>query len=113
MSDYKESYIRISPSKARKLLRKNPYIVLIDVRTPEEYIEGHIPGSINIPLQVLDLEIDNLLIYPYTPIMVYCKTGVRAASAAAILSQMCFQNVYTLGGIEDWPYEIEKCLYWL
>jgi phage shock protein E len=112
MSHHGESYIKISPSKARKLLRREPDTLLVDVRNPEEYIEGHIPGSINIPLQVLGWEMDSLSVCPYTPIMVYCKTGVRAASAASILVQKCFQNVYTLGGIESWPYEIESFMGW-
>ena len=112
MSSYSESYIKVSPSRARKLLYRDPNILLIDVRDPEEYMDGHIPGSINIPLQVLDFEIDNLPVCPYTTIMVYCKTGVRAATAASILNQEGFQNVYTLGGIENWPYEIISYMGW-
>lgn len=105
MSRYRENYIKISPSKARKLLKSDPYILLIDVRTPEEYVEENIPGSTNIPLEVLAWEINNLSCSPYTHIMVYCKSGKRAASAATILVQSGFQTVYNLGGINDWPYE--------
>lgn len=105
MNHHTREYYKISPSKARELIYTNPYILLIDVRDPEEYYEEHIPGSINIPLQVLDTEIVNLSVNPSTPIILYCKMGMRAASGASLLYQMGFQNLYVFGGIDDWKYE--------
>lgn len=99
-------YKNISPSKGRKQLKQDPNILLIDVRNQEEYSEGHIPNSINIPLEVLEWEISNLQLSPYVPIMVYCKTGIRATSAACILVSLGFITVYNLGGIQRWPYKI-------
>jgi rhodanese-related sulfurtransferase len=108
MSYYERTYKNITPSRARKLLKHDPDILLIDVRSPEEYMEGHIPGSINIPVEVLEWEICNLQISPYVPIMVYCKTGLRATSAAWLLVSLGFNTVYNLGGIQNWPYKIER-----
>ena len=105
MSGYEKGYVKISPSKARKAIKENPYILLVDVREPEEYYSAHIPGSINIPLQTLGWGIMNMSLSPYYPIICYCKTGIRAASAANMLTDMGFQNVYTMGGIKNWPYE--------
>ncbi|MDP4090440.1 MAG: rhodanese-like domain-containing protein [Bacillota bacterium] len=108
MNGYVKNYTRISPATARKLLMSTPGILLIDVRNPEECASGYIPGSINMPLQYLQWGIRNLPVGPYTPIITYCQAGMRAASAATLLVQTGFQNVYTFGGIENWPYEIVK-----
>jgi phage shock protein E len=112
MSRNRKNYIKISPSKGRSLLMRDPDIILIDVRTHEEYAFENIPGSINIPLEVLEWQIFNLPINPYTPVMIYCKSGVRAALAASILIHMGFQTVYTLGGILNWPYETVGYAVW-
>jgi rhodanese-related sulfurtransferase len=106
MNCYESYYQSVSPSEGRKLLKRNRDILLIDVRSPEEYTAGHIPGSVNIPIEVLEWELFNLQLSPYTPIMVYCKSGIRATSAACILISLGFINVYNLGGIQRWPYKI-------
>lgn len=111
MGSTRNHYIKISPSKARRLLMEDPYIVLIDVRTPEEYDAEHIPGSINIPVQAIAWEIHEVPICLFTPLIVYCKTGIRACEAASILTRIGFQTVYTFGGIQKWPYET-VCMRW-
>ncbi|MDX2140203.1 MAG: rhodanese-like domain-containing protein [Chloroflexota bacterium] len=74
--------------------------ILVDVRTPEEYAEGHIAGSVNIPLQGLE---NRLSEFPTDrPIVVYCRSGNRSAQAATILQGAGFTPVYDLGGIIDW-----------
>ncbi|WP_163195446.1 rhodanese-like domain-containing protein [Clostridium thermarum] len=108
MSYWKMPYKNILPSRARKLLNHDPNILLIDVRSPEEYMEAHIPGSVNIPIEFLEWEICNLQLSPLIPIMVYCKTGLRATSAAWLLISLGFITVYNLGGIDRWPYRLER-----
>lgn len=73
-----------------------PGAVLLDVRTPQEYRQGHIPGSENIPLQALE-EAGR---YPKdTPIFVYCHSGSRSRQAAAMLGAMGYTQVKNIGGI--------------
>lgn len=72
--------------------------VLLDVRTPEEYAEGHIEGSKNIPLQ--NIETAELIIKDKeTPLFVHCRSGARSAQATGILKRMGYTNVEDIGGI--------------
>lgn len=87
--------------------RSSEGAMLLDVRGADEYAEGHIPGSVNIPLQVLptkqglpeDLE---------TPLFVYCRSGGRSRRAAAFLEKIGYRNVKNIGGIMNWEGEIKK-----
>lgn len=83
-------------------------MILMDVRTPEEYDSGHINKSINIPIQIFEEEIKAKNYSKNDFIVVYCKSGIRSKKAAQILDSLGFTNVYTLGGIMDWPYEITQ-----
>jgi phage shock protein E len=73
---------------------------LIDVRTPEEYSNGHIPNAINIHIDTLQGRLDE--IPEDMPVVVYCRSGNRSATAARILIIGGFEEVYDLGGIQDW-----------
>ncbi len=74
--------------------------VLIDVRTPEEFDSGHIRNAINISVEILP---DRLNEVPSDlPIVVYCRSGNRSATAAQILVSAGYQSVYDLGGIQTW-----------
>ena len=74
--------------------------VLVDVRTPEEFATGHIPGAINISVQTLP---DRLNEIPADEtIVVYCRSGNRSATATDILVNAGYAPVYDLGGIQDW-----------
>ena len=81
--------------------------ILLDVRTPQEYAEGHIPGGKNLPLQNIDkaaVIIDN----KDTPLFVHCLSGGRSRQAAAILKQMGYTNVTNIGGIADYHGKVER-----
>ena len=81
--------------------------VLLDVRTPEEYGEGHIPESKNVPLQTLDkvrLFVDN----KDTELFVYCYSGARSRQAAAALAQMGYTKVNNIGGISSYRGKVER-----
>ena len=78
---------------------------VIDVREPGEYLAGHLPGAINIPRGVLEFKIgDNAaLANKDLPIVLYCKTGGRAALAALNLQRMGYARVRSLtGGFDGW-----------
>lgn len=83
----------------------SPIWLVIDVREPEEYAQGHIPGAINIPRGILEFKISNepSLQDLAHPIIVYCKTSGRAALSVATLGKMGFKNVVSLkGGFDSW-----------
>lgn len=78
---------------------------VIDVREPGEYLAGHLPGAVNIPRGVLEFKIgDNaVLANKDLPIVLYCKTGGRAALSAVNLQRMSYAQVRSLtGGFDGW-----------
>lgn len=79
--------------------------VLLDVRTPEEYHEGHIAGSINIPLQNIRGVQTQISSFD-TPIFAYCASGARSAQAAQYLHEVGYTNVTNIGGIHAYRGEI-------
>ncbi|MEZ0323550.1 MAG: rhodanese-like domain-containing protein [Hydrogenothermaceae bacterium] len=86
------------------LINKEKDVVILDVRTPTEYKDdGHIPGSILIPVQVLPQSIKELEKFKDKKILVYCRSGNRSAVASRFLEQNGFKQVYNLkGGIIEW-----------
>ncbi len=99
---------KISPEEGKELLEKTPDAVLLDVRFMEEYEEIRIPGSILIPVTELADRLDELPKDAQKPIVVYCRSGNRSATAAGILIDAGFPLVYDMGGINNWPFETEK-----
>lgn len=74
--------------------------LLVDVRTPEEYAEGHIANSVNIPLQELTSRLNEI---PHdTPVILYCRSGNRSNQALNLLVGEGYANLYDMGGIIDW-----------
>ena len=74
---------------------------LIDVRTPEEYMTGHAPGSVNLPLDSIfagTKPSDDTS----TKVYVYCRSGNRSAQAAQKLRDLGFANITDIGGLADW-----------
>ena len=95
------AYKTISASDARAMIQSSPNLLVVDVRTPEEYAQGHLAGAVNISLSDLPLRIGSL--DPNRPILVYCRTGHRSAQASAILVNAGFTQVYNMaGGITAW-----------
>lgn len=74
--------------------------VLYDVRTPEEYNEGHFAGAENVPLQTLQQNIFPAVAKD-TTIYVYCRSGNRSSQAAALLEKEGYTSVVDLGGLQD------------
>ena len=81
--------------------------VLLDVRTPQEYREGHIPGSKNVPLQQLD-KISSVTDNKDVPMFVYCYSGGRSRQAASMLQHMGYANVTNIGGIAAYQGKVER-----
>ena len=74
---------------------------LVDVRTPQEFAEGHLPGAVNIPLDQLERRVGEIGA-PDTKVVLYCRTGRRSAQAEGLLRARGFQDVLNLGGMSAW-----------
>ena len=90
---------RVEASTARQLVSRGA--VLVDVRTPREYHNGHIEGSINIPLGELSSRMDDVRELG-EPLVVYCRSGSRSAMALGLLQREGVRHVYDLGAKSNW-----------
>ena len=96
------AYGEINIEKARELIETKPSLVIVDVRTPEEYATGYIEGAINLCVECnTQLLLDNL--NPNDEILLYCRTGRRSENAMTILNDNGYKKVYNMaGGILAW-----------
>ncbi len=86
-----------------KKLRSDPDVAVVDVREPDDWKSGTIPGAATIPRGVLELKIDQVTSNKDKKIVVYCGGGSRSALAAYMLQRMGFRNVLSLaGGYRAW-----------
>ena len=81
--------------------------ILLDVRTPQEYRDGFIPGSKNVPLQAID-KVAELVENKDTALYVYCHSGSRSRQAAGILEYLGYSNVTDIGGIAAYRGKVES-----
>jgi phage shock protein E len=97
-------YMRITPADAKLKREKDPNVVFVDVRKPEENVTGYISGSINLTYGIAT-QADYELVLPdkSIPIIVYCASGIRSAKAAALLVSWGYLNVYDMGKVADYP----------
>lgn len=94
----------ITGTQAKALVRTQKAL-LLDVRTAEEFAEGHLEGAINIPVQVLEVKLSSLPAKKDQDIVVYCRSGRRSATAKAILEKAGFTKVHDLGAMANWNKE--------
>lgn len=95
----------VTPEEARTLVAWPPGVLVVDVRTAEEYDAGRLPGARRVQLDEIAAAIDagEFPATPDAPLLVYCRAGSRSAQAAALLSERGFRRVYDLeGGITAW-----------
>ena len=97
--------LRIDPIEAKKRIDTEKGIILLDVRTQEEYLENHIPRGTLIPLSVLARDASKKLPDKQATIFVYCRSGNRSRSAVKMLLKQGYTNIFDLGGIIRWPYK--------
>ena len=86
--------------------RAVPQAILLDVRTPEEYGGGHVPGSRNLPLQQIE-KITAIAEKKETPLFVYCQSGARSRQAVSLLQRMGYENVNNIGGMSAYRGKVE------
>lgn len=101
-------YRQMSAEEAKNLMDSEENYVILDVRTQEEYDQGHIPGALLIPHDAIAKQAQDILTDKNQLILVYCRSGNRSKQASASLVELGYTNVVEFGGINDWPYEIEE-----
>jgi len=101
-------YKKISAADAKARMDSGDEIIILDVRTKEEYDAGHIKGAILVPNETIIDEQPDLLPDLDAEILVYCRSGNRSAQAANKLLAIGYTNVVDFGGIIDWPYDVVK-----
>ncbi len=98
---------KIRMDEGVKTFRQTPGAVLLDVREPDEYAGGHVPGSVNLPLgQIAGItaRVPGL----DTPLFVHCRSGARSSRAVAELRRMGYRNAVNIGGMLDYHGEVEQ-----
>lgn len=98
------TYEQISPSQAKSIMDSGKKCIILDVRTEEEYNEGHIKGAILIPDYEISEKAESILTDKNELILVYCRSGRRSKLASAELVRLGYTNVKEFGGILDWIY---------
>ena len=98
---------KISPEQAKALLQSDTSVVLLDVRTAEEFTPGHIAGARLIPYDSINAAKAAALIPNFdSKVVVYCRSGHRSGIAVRTLRDLGYRNVLDLGGLMQWPYPL-------
>ena len=100
-------YVNITAEEAKQIMDTEEGYIILDVRTQEEYDQGHIPGAVLIPNTEIEARAEDELPDKDQLILVYCRSGNRSKKAAEILVELGYTNIKEFGGIIDWPYEVE------
>ena len=104
MAEYKS----VSSEEAKELMDTETSYIILDVRTEEEYAEGHIKNAVLIPDYEIAKRAEKELTDKNQLILVYCRSGRRSKIASDVLVSLGYTNVVEFGGIIDWQYDIEK-----
>ena len=100
-------YVNITAEEAKQIMDTEEGYIILDVRTQEEYDQGHIPGAILISHEEIAEKAEDVLTDKNQLILVYCRSGRRSKIAAEALVELGYTNIKEFGGIIDWPYETE------
>ena len=101
------AYQQISQEQALEIMQSQKDVVILDVRTPEEYAAGHIAGAVNLPNETIsDQEIPSLPDKDQT-LLVYCRSGNRSKQASRKLADLGYTRVLEFGGINTWKGPME------
>ncbi|NQT09521.1 rhodanese-like domain-containing protein [Candidatus Bathyarchaeota archaeon] len=96
-----QEYADVTVAEAKTLIEERPDMVILDVRTPSEFDDGHIEGAINIPVDYLAERLNELS--KDNELLVYCRTGNRSARAVGILDESGFTKIFHMdAGITGW-----------
>lgn len=104
----KRDYQKITPEEAKKMIDTQE-VIIMDVREQNEFDSGHIPGAVLLSARTIS-EDTAAAVIPKTDtiVLVYCRSGNRSKTASAALVDVGYSNIFEFGGINTWPYEVEK-----
>lgn len=102
------SYKSITAKEAEEIMKSQSNYIILDVRRPDEFAQGHIPNAINIANESIGTSEIAQLPNKNQLILVYCRSGRRSKEAAAKLVALGYTNIVEFGGILDWHGEIVK-----
>lgn len=88
-------------------IKNDPAIRLVDVRSPQEFAAGHIPGAVNLPVNDLQ-HAQRLLPDKAATVYLYCASGSRSGMAAGMLKRMGYEKCTNIGGIINFAGQLEK-----
>lgn len=97
---------KITAEKAKEMMNQDPNIIILDVRSLEEFSAGHIKGALLIPDNEITDKAGEMLADKTATILVYCRSGRRSAIAAEALVKLGYTKIYDFGGIIDWKYDV-------
>jgi phage shock protein E len=97
-------YRKLLPNEAQAMMSDE--VIILDVRTQEEYDEGHIVNAVLLPDNEIQEKVETMITDKTQTILVYCRTGRRSERASRELIDLGYENVYDFGGIVDWTGEI-------
>lgn len=108
-TEAKAVYHKISQTDAKARMEKNPQVIILDVRTPQEFQEGHIKNAKLLPNEnITTTTPPKELPDKNAEILVYCRSGNRSKQASDKLVALGYTKVYDFGGINTWTYGVEK-----
>lgn len=99
------TYKQISMDEAVTMMEEQTDYIILDVRTPQEFAEKHIPNAINVPNESIGDKTIPELPREDQLILVYCRSGNRSKQASEKLVALGYTNIYEFGGINDWTGE--------
>ena len=103
----KAAYHKISAEEAYEMMVSQE-VVVVDVRTSEEYDGGHIENAVLVPNESIGSEMPEALPDKESTLLIYCRSGRRSKDASEKLLKLGYKSIYEFGGIIDWPYELVK-----
>ncbi len=95
----------LSALDGKKMMDEDENVVLLDVRTVEEYINLRIPKSELLPVSDISYLVQDLYPNKELTYILYCRSGVRSVYARNVMKHLGYHHVYDMGGIIDWPFE--------
>ncbi|MBQ9742059.1 MAG: rhodanese-like domain-containing protein [Ruminococcus sp.] len=98
-------YKNITAEEAKDIIDTESGYLILDVRTQEEFEQGHIPNAVNLDYQEIAQKAEEVLPDKNQKILIYCRSGRRSKIAAQELLDMGYTSLYEFGGIIDWPYD--------
>ena len=104
----KNTYQQITQEEAKNMMDTQDVIIL-DVREQDEFDAGHISGAVLLSVGAISADTAAAVIPELdSVVLVYCRSGNRSKTASAALAELRYSNIYEFGGINTWPYEVEK-----